>query len=1515
MADQNLFQGNKIANLISLKLDDMNFKQWKQQISGVIRGLDLQKYITNPEIPEKFLTNEDLASGTVNPLYLRWEKHDALICTWILSTISDSHSLLAKVVDFTYSSQAWDAIHLHFDTLLTTKARQLRSELRSLSKGDRTITEFIKRVRVINESLISVGDPVPLRNLIEVVLDALLEDYDSVVAAISSKSSTVSIDEVESDLLAHELRLEKNKKQSITDAASVNLAHTPSLPASSSNSDSEAPPTPNSSFPNGSSHVTAGHSQGGEGSYRGGRNGRGGARSGRGGRGGRGVTCQICNRNNHDASICHYRHTGTMLGFGYGYRPQPPPHFQPQYPAPFSGYGYGYPPRPQQQPRPQALLTGSSSAFNNQWWYPDAGASHHVTPDATNLSDATSFSGSDQVLMGNGQGLPINSLGSMCFTSQTNPKTSLALNNLLLVPNITKNLMSVSKFAQDNNVYFEFHPSFCVVKSQASSEVLLHGVVGADGLYKFASPLVSFPALNKSKQCNSFSLLSPSISTTSLNNSKQCNSVSMPNTSLFTLPAIQNANVNISQYSNNENSAYLYNLWHDRLGHPHHDALKEALKICNIHISSKPQNVFCSDCCLGKSHRLHAPASTTVYTLPLELIVCDLWGPAPITSSSGFTYFLTCVDAFSRFVWVYPLKKKSDTYNTFIQFQSMVELQFNCKIKSVQTDGGGEFKPLTQHLNKLGVTHRLTCPHTHHQNGLVERKHRHLVETGLTLLSKANLPMKYWDHAFITAAFLINRIPTPVLQNNSPYYVLLNKHPDYKALKIFGCACFPFLRPYHSTKLAYRSQECVFFLGYSSTYKGYKCLSSDGRVYVSKDVLFNEQRFPYNQIFSKNKPVPTSPASTNSPSQLSLFLPSLSTNTPTPTQQTSSPPPTSPSASNTPTQPPVLNPIPLTTIPMSPDISTPTSLSDYSTTSSPPIQNSNASQHIFSSPSSGASSSISTPVLPTIPPRVSHHMLTRSKTKNQPTILVTHIEPTSVKQELLSSHWHAAMKDEYDALIRNNTWTLVPPPVHKQPIGCKWVFRVKENPDGTIHKYKARLVAKGFHQQAGSDFTETFSPVVKLVTVKTVLTMAVSNKWPIQQIDVNNAFLNGILEEEVYMQQPPGFEASDKTLICKLNKALYGLKQAPRAWFDRLKTALLGYGFQASKCDPSLFMMKTSKIHLIVLVYVDDIIITGSSMPHIQKLISNLNAEFALKQLGTLDYFLGIEVFHLADGSLLLSQAKYIRDLLSKAKMDTANGMPTPMASTLKLSKVGSIPVDDPTQFRSIVGALQYATLTRPEIAYSVNKVCQFLSNPLEEHWKAVKRILRYLSGTLHYGLLIQVAPIDKPLTLIGFCDADWASDPDDRRSTSGACIYVGPNLVSWWSKKQTLVARSNAEAEYRSLANLSLEILWLQSLLTELGCKFYTPKILCDNLSTVSLAHNPTLHYRTKHMELDIFFVREKVLNRSLIVSHVPAQDQWADVLTKPLSAAKFCALRDKLRVYDKYSFIKPSPASTGEC
>src|ERR1044072_9286976 len=309
----------------------------------------------------------------------------------------------------------------------------------------------------------------------------------------------------------------------------------------------------------------------------------------------------------------------------------------------------------------------------------------------------------------------------------------------------------------------------------------------------------------------------------------------------------------------------------------------------------------------------------------------------------------------------------------------------------------------------------------------------------------------------------------------------------------------------------------------------------------------------------------------------------------------------------------------------------------------------------------------------------------------------------------------------------------------RQPIGCKWVFRVKENPDGSVNRLKARLVAKGFHQRHGLDYAETFSPVVKPTTVRIILTLAVSLHWSIQQLDVNNAFLNGLLEEEVYMVQPPGFITSEnKGHVCKLNKAIYGLKQAPRAWFGRLRVVLLKYGFVSSKCDPSLFTLHNNSDVVFLLVYVDDIIITGSSLILLQQLVTKLNSEFALKQLGDLDYFLGVQVQRLKDGSLLLSQTKYIYDLLERANMIEAKGLPTPMISSSKLTKHGSDYMQDPTLYRSIVGALQYATLTRPEISFSVNKVCQFLSQPLEEHWQTAKRILRYLKRTIHHGLLLR---------------------------------------------------------------------------------------------------------------------------------------------------------------------------------
>jgi hypothetical protein len=324
------------------------------------------------------------------------------------------------------------------------------------------------------------------------------------------------------------------------------------------------------------------------------------------------------------------------------------------------------------------------------------------------------------------------------------------------------------------------------------------------------------------------------------------------------------------------------------------------------------------------------------------------------------------------------------------------------------------------------------------------------------------------------------------------------------------------------------------------------------------------------------------------------------------------------------------------------------------------------------------------------------------------------------------------------------------------------VYKIKRKSDATIDRYKARLVAKGFKQRYEIDYEDTFSPVVKATTIRIVLSVAVSRGWCLRQLDVQNTFLHGVLEEEVFMSQPPGYEdPAFPNHVCKLDKTIYGLKQAPRAWYSRLSTKLLQLGFEISKGDTSLFIYVKGKITIFLLIYVDDIIVTSSSSEAITSLLFDLRSDFALKDLGDLHYFLGIEVKKVKDGGILLIQKKYAAHILAKADMSKCKTVGTPLPMSEQYSAYKGTPLDtkEATRYRSIVGALQYLTLTRPDISFSVNKVCQFLHNSTSVHMMAVKRILRYIQGTIKWGIQFLKG---SSLMVSAFSDADWVGCRDD---------------------------------------------------------------------------------------------------------------------------------------------------------
>lgn len=625
-----------------------------------------------------------------------------------------------------------------------------------------------------------------------------------------------------------------------------------------------------------------------------------------------------------------------------------------------------------------------------------------------------------------------------------------------------------------------------------------------------------------------------------------------------------------------------------------------------------------------------------------------------------------------------------------------------------------------------------------------------------TLLLHASLPPSFWVYSVHMVAYILNILPSTTIQNKTPTEILFRRVPTYDHLRTFGCLCYPNLSAIAPHKLAPRSTPCVF-LGFPSNHRGYLCYDlSSHKIIVSRHVTFVEDTFPFSNI-QQFKNIDYDFLEHDTTTALRVYshaTPSPNTQAPTSPPPARNPHPLSAASSRT----------PLPSTPPSPSRQCPTR---PTSPVSPMIQFGSLPQPT------------PTHIPPTRPiPTPSHPMATRAKCgifkpnpKYQANLSVLTISPLpkNPKLAMLDHNWNAAMKEEFNALTNQHTWDLVPRPEGVNIIRCMWLFKHKYRENGDLERHKARLVVNGKSQQVGVDCDETFSPVVKPATIRTVLSIAMGRDWPIHQLDVKNAFLHGDLKETVFMHQPPGFvNPHAPTHVCRLRKSLYGLKQAPRAWYQRFANYLLRIGFVCSKSDNSLFILRHGANTAYLLLYVDDIVLTASSEQLKCDIIALLKSEFSMTDLGKLSYFLGISVTRTKE-SMFLCQSKYAEEIIHRAKMDSCKPVATPVDTKSKLGAHDGEPMTDPSLYRSLAGALQYLTFTRPGIAYVVQQVCLFMHAPREPHFNALKRIIRYIKGTSDHGLHLYRSA---PTRLISYTDADWAGCPDTRRSTSGYCVY-----------------------------------------------------------------------------------------------------------------------------------------------
>lgn len=871
------------------------------------------------------------------------------------------------------------------------------------------------------------------------------------------------------------------------------------------------------------------------------------------------------------------------------------------------------------------------------------------------------------------------------------------------------------------------------------------------------------------------------------------------------------------------------NLWHRRLGHLGYDNLAKLTNMTTgINITPSDFKATsaepCDACILGKQHRLPFGTSTTITSKPLELLHTDLCGPMPIPSHGGNLYFITLLDDHTSYSVVAPLHRKSDAADFIKTTINLLERQTGNTVKRIRSDNGGEFinTNLATFFESKGIQSETTVPYTPQQNGKAERLNRTLLDKARPMLAEYNLPKSLWAEAIATANYLRNRSPSS-FHDTTPYELFHGTKPDLQHLRIFGARAYAHIPAALRNKLDTVS-EPGRFIGYPTNTKGYKILLDNGTIVISRDVTFNETS-PH--LPETNLPKPNLPK-TILPETISL----IDTD----------------------------------------DIESVGAPAEPEAPPSPPIALRRTERAAARRPASLWQDDA--------------YRITSRATAN---IATTATEPTTLEEALRSADadlWRCAMDEEIASLAANDTWTLQPAPPGIKPIPVKWVYKEKRDTNGNIERHKARLVVKGFHQREGIDYDQVFAPVSKYSTLRTVLAIAADLDLEIHQLDIKTAFLNGKLDEDVFIQQPPGYNNNNPSLACKLNKALYGLKQASRAWHRTLKTKIESMGFTESTADPGLFV-KPSSSPVYLLIYVDDILVITADTSTLNAIKDQIAITFDTRDLGPATFFLGIDIMRdRITKTIKLTQTRHITDLLSKFNMDKSKPFDTPSSIAFKLTADGD-PLDTTEHpYSTLIGSLMYLTsCTRPDIAQAVGALARYMSKPTIAHWTAAKHVLRYLTGTTDYGIVF--TPSNS--TLNAYCDANHAGDIDTRRSTTGYVFTFNNGAITWSSRLQPTVAASTTEAEYMAAAATVKEALWLRKLFNDLDLHTACIDIKSDSQSAIHMLKNPVISLRSKHIDIVHHFARERVARGEVNFCYIPTDAMVADILTKPVTTTKF--------------------------